>query len=143
MAAAVRTGLLETLALAGWRIEAYALVPTVLAQFLAMTLATLLAMAGGILLAAIVYIAGHPGASLPLAIDLMIDGLEQSPNWRYYLVAKVVLSSFLGGTIAALFGSVPSRAEDDVARAVHRTLLWSVLAVIACQCALVLMEFAR
>jgi ABC-type transporter Mla maintaining outer membrane lipid asymmetry permease subunit MlaE len=57
-------------------------------------------------------------------------------------MAKVVLSGFLGGTIAAFFGIAPSRAEDDVARAVHRTLLWSVLAVIACQCALVLVEFA-
>jgi hypothetical protein len=114
-----------------------------LAQLLAMTLATLLAIAGGMLLAALVYVAGHPGASLPLAIDLMIDGLEKSPTWRYYLIAKVGLSGFLGGTIAALFGSVPSRAQDDVARAVHRTLLWSVLAVIACQCALILAEFAK
>jgi hypothetical protein len=33
LAAAVRGGLLETLALANWRVEAYALVPVVLAQF--------------------------------------------------------------------------------------------------------------
>ena len=142
LAAAVRGGLLETLALANWRVEAYALVPAVLAQFLAMMLATVLATVGGVLLAAIVYVAGHDGASLPLTVDLMVDGLKQSPHWWKYALAKIALSSFLGGTIAALYGIAPSRAEDDVARAVHRTLLWSVLAVIACQCALVLAEFA-
>lgn len=142
LAAAVRGGLLETLALANWRVEAYALVPAVLAQFLAMMLATFLATLGGVLLAAAVYVAGHDGGSLPLTVNLMVDGLEQSPYWWKYALAKVALSSFLGGTIAALYGIAPSRAEDDVARAVHRTLLWSVLAVIACQCALVLIEFA-
>ncbi|MEX2112768.1 MAG: ATP-binding cassette domain-containing protein [Pirellulales bacterium] len=143
LAAAVRGGLLETLALAGWRIEAYALVPAVLAQFLAMALATIVALGAGVLLAAVVYVAGHEGASLPLTVNLMIDGLEQAPDWPWYLWAKIGLSSFLGGTIAALCGSVPSRADDDVARAVHRTLLWSVLAVIACQCGLILAEFAN
>jgi ABC-type multidrug transport system ATPase subunit len=143
LAAAVRAGLLETLALAGWRVEAFALVPTVIAQILAMTIATALALVGGVLLAAIVYVAGHPGGSLPLTVSLMVDGLEQSPEWSRYVTLKVVLSGFLGGTIAALFGIAPSRADDDVARAVHRTLLWSVLAVIACQCALIIAEFAR
>src|SRR4029077_14954564 len=76
LAAAVRSGLLETLALAGWRVEAYALVPTVAAQIRAMALATILAVAGGVTLAAIVYVSGHDGASLPLAINLMVDGLH-------------------------------------------------------------------
>ncbi len=142
LAAAVRGGLLETLAQAEWRIEAYALAPVILAQFLAMLLATVLALVGGVVLAAAVYVAGHDGASLPLAVNLMVDGLESTPNWWKYALAKVALSSFLGGAIAALYGVVPSRAEDDVARAVHRTLLWAVLAIIACQCALVLAEFA-
>jgi hypothetical protein len=138
----VRGGLLETLALAGWRVEAYALAPAVLAQFLAMTVATAAALLGGILLAAIVYVAGHDQASLPLTVNLMIEGLEQAPHWTRYAWTKIILSSFLGGTIAALCGIAPSRAEDDVARAVHRTLLWSVLAVIACQCLLIVAEFA-
>jgi ABC-type multidrug transport system ATPase subunit len=142
LAAATRGGLLETLALADWRVEAFALVPTVIAQILAMTIATAVAVATGILLAAIVYVAGHPGGSLPLAVNLMIDGLEQSPEWTRYLLAKIVLSGFYAGAIAALFGIAPPRADDDVARAVHRTLLWSVLAVIACQCALIVAEFA-
>ncbi len=142
LAAAVRGGLLETLALAGWRVEAYALVPAVAAQILAMSLATILALASGVTVAAIVYVSGHDGASLPLAINLMVDGLNQAPHWLQFLVAKTVLSGFLGGTIAALYGIAPSRVEDDVARAVHSTLLWSVLAVIACQCSLVLVEFA-
>jgi ABC-type lipoprotein export system ATPase subunit len=142
LAAAVRGGLLETLAQAGWRVEAYALVPAVLAQFLAMLFATMLATVAGVLLAGVVYVAGHDGASLPLTVDLMVDGIRQSPHWREYALAKIAFSSFLGGTIAALYGIVPARAEDDVARAVHRTLLWSVLAVIACQCCLVLAEFA-
>jgi putative ABC transport system ATP-binding protein len=142
LAAAVRGGLLETLALAGWRVEAFALVPAVLAQFLAMMLGTAMAVAGGVVLAAIVYVAGHESASLPLTINLMIDGLQNYPEWWRYITAKVTLSAFLGGSIAALYGIAPSRAEDDVARAVHRTLLWSVLAVIICQCALIIAEFA-
>lgn len=141
LAAAVRGGLLETLAMAGWRVEAYALVPAVLAQLLAMALATALALAGGVLVAAIVFVAGHGGESLSLTINLMIDGLREAPHWTRYAAAKIALSAFLGGTIAALYGIAPSRAEDDVARAVHRTLFWGVLAVIACQCALILAEF--
>jgi ABC-type multidrug transport system ATPase subunit len=142
LAAAVRTGLLETLAMANWRVEAYALVPAVLSQFLSMALATMLALGGGLLLAAVVYIAGHEGQSLPLTVNLMRDGLDQAPHWVRFLLAKVTLSSFLGGSIAALYGIAPSRADDDVARAVHHTLLWSVLAIITCQCALIVWEFA-
>jgi putative ABC transport system ATP-binding protein len=143
LASAVRGGLLETLALAGWRVEAYALVPVVLAQFVAMALATAVAILGGILLAAVVYVAGHEGASLPLTVNLMIDGLHQAPHGWLYLLVKIGLSCFLGGAIAALCGIAPSTAEDDVARAVHRTLLWSVLAVIASQCGLIVAEFAN
>lgn len=142
LAAAVRGGLLETLAMAGWRVEAYALVPAVMAQLLAMALASALALAGGVLVAAIVFVAGHGGESLSLTINLMVDGLREAPQWTRYAAAKIALSAFLGGTIAALYGIAPSRAEDDVARAVHRTLFWGVLAVIACQCGLILAEFA-
>jgi ABC-type lipoprotein export system ATPase subunit len=141
LAAAVRGGLLETLALAGWRVEAYALVPAVIAQVLAMSIGALLALAAGIVLAGIVYVAGHQEASLSLTVNLMIDGLDRAPHWKDYLLAKIVVSGFLGGTIAALCGIVPSQAKDDLARAVHRTLLWSVLAVIACQCFFVIAEF--
>ena len=58
VAASVRAGLLETLALARWPVEAFALVPAVIAQILAMTIATGLALAAGILLASMVYVAG-------------------------------------------------------------------------------------
>jgi putative ABC transport system ATP-binding protein len=141
LAAAVRAGLLETLAMAGWRIESYALVPAVVAQVLAMTIGTLLALVAGVVLAGIVYVAGHEEASLSLTVNLMIDGLDRAPHWWHYLFGKIVVSGFLGGTIAALCGIVPSQAKDDLARAVHRTLLWSVLAVIACQCCFVIAEF--
>ena len=141
LAAGVRNGLLETLALSGWRVEAYALVPAVIAQVLAMAIGTLLALVAGVVLAGIVYVAGHEQASLSLTVNLMIDGLERAPHWSHYLLGKIVVSGFLGGTIAALCGTVPSQAKDDLARAVHRTLLWSVLAVIACQCCFVIAEF--
>jgi hypothetical protein len=141
LAAAVRGGLLETLAMAGWRVESYALVPAVIAQILAMTIGTLLALVAGVVLAGIVYVAGHEDASLSLTVNLMIDGLDRAPHWTHYLFGKIIVSGFLGGTIAALAGIVPSQAKDDLARAVHRTLLWSVLAVIACQCAFVIAEF--
>jgi ABC-type multidrug transport system ATPase subunit len=141
LAAAVRGGLLETLALAGWRVEAYALVPAVIAQILAMFIGAILSLSAGIVLAGMVYVAGHPEASLSLTVNLMMDGLDRAPHWSNYLIAKVVVSGFLGGTIAALCGTVPSKAKDDLARAVHRTLLWSVLAVIACQCFFVVLEF--
>ncbi len=141
LAAAVRGGLLETLAMAGWRVEAYALVPAVIAQVLCMTIGTLLALVAGVVLAGFVYVAGHEGASLSLTVDLMVDGLDRAPHWSHYLFGKIVVSGFLGGSIAALCGIVPSQAKDDLARAVHRTLLWSVLAVIACQCCFVIAEF--
>jgi len=141
LAAATRGGLLETLALARWRVEAYALVPAVLAQILAMAIGAALALVCGVVLAGLVYVAGHQEASLSLTVNLMLDGLDRAPNWSNYLIAKVIVSGFLGGTIAALCGIVPSAAKDDLARAVHRTLLWSVLAVIACQCAFVIAEF--
>jgi ABC-type lipoprotein export system ATPase subunit len=141
LAAAVRGGLLETLAMAGWRVESYALVPAVIAQVLAMTIGTLLALVAGVVVAGIVYVAGHEEASLSLTVNLMIDGLDRAPNWSNYLLGKIVVSGFLGGSIAALCGVVPSQAKDDLARAVHRTLLWSVLAVIACQCGFVIAEF--
>jgi ABC-type transporter Mla maintaining outer membrane lipid asymmetry permease subunit MlaE len=134
--------LLETLALANWRVEAYALVPAVVAQILAMTIGTVLALIGGVVLGGIVYVAGHEQASLSLTVNLMIDGLNRAPHWSQFLFGKIVLSGFLGGTIAALSGIAPSQGRDDMARAVHRTLLWSVLAVIACQCCLVVAEFA-
>jgi ABC-type lipoprotein export system ATPase subunit len=142
LSAAVRGGLLETLALANWRVEAYALVPAVVAQILAMTIGTVLALIGGVVLGGIVYVAGHEQASLSLTVNLMIDGLNRAPHWSQFLFGKIVLSGFLGGTIAALSGIAPSQGRDDMARAVHRTLLWSVLAVIACQCCLVVAEFA-
>jgi ABC-type lipoprotein export system ATPase subunit len=141
LAAATRGGLLETLALAGWRVEAYALVPAVLAQILAMAIGAALAIVCGVVLAGVVYVAGHEDASLSLTINLMLDGLDRAPDWSHYLIGKVIVSGFLGGTIAALCGIVPSAAKDDLARAVHRTLLWSVLAVITCQCAFVIAEF--
>jgi len=47
-----------------------------------------------------------------------------------HLFGKIIFSGFLGGTIAALSGIVPSQAKDDLARAVHRTLLWSVLSLL-------------
>lgn len=142
LASAVRSGLLESLALARWRLESYVLVPTVVAQILCMALATLLALWGGLLMAAVVYTAGHQHASLPLALDLMRAGLQKSPSWPGYLAAKVVASGFLAGTVAALFGHSPGTAEDDVANAVHRTLLWGVLCVIVCQCGIIIAEFA-
>jgi hypothetical protein len=143
LSSAVRAGLLDTLALGRWRIESYALVPAVLAQILCMALATAAAVIVGLTLAALVYTAGHEQASLALALDLMRSGLSRAERWPSFLAAKVVLSGFLAGTVAALFGHAPAVSEDDVGRAVHRTLLWGVLCVIACQCGLMIAEFMR
>jgi putative ABC transport system ATP-binding protein len=143
LASAVRGGLRETLALARWRIEAFGLVPTVIAQIAAMLMATTIACFAGLSLAALIYLATHPRGSLDLAASLMLSGLDVVPGWRQFLITKVVASGFLGGAVASLFGLLPANSEDDVARAVHRTLLWSVLSVIGCQCALIVAEFAR
>ena len=143
LASAVRGGLRETLALARWSIEAFGLVPAVVAQIAAMVFATTIACAAGLGVAALVYLSTHPRSSLNLATSLMLSGLDVVPGWRWFLIAKVVASGFLGGAVAALFGLLPASTEDDVATAVHRTLLWSVLSVIGCQCALVIAEFAR
>ncbi|MCC6463984.1 MAG: ABC transporter permease [Planctomycetes bacterium] len=142
LSAGVRSGMLETLALARWSPEGFALAPAVLAQGLAMAVAATLATISGVALAALVYVAGHEGASLGLGLSLMLDGLDTAAHWREFLLAKVLVSGFLGGALAALFGLAPATSEDDVARAVHRTLLWGVLAVIAAQCALIVWEFS-
>ena len=84
--------------------------PAVIAQILAMTIGTLLALVAGIVLAGIVYVAGHEQASLSLTVNLMIDGLDRAPHWWQYMFGKIVLSGFMGGTIAALAGIVPSQA---------------------------------
>ncbi|KAA0215741.1 ATP-binding cassette domain-containing protein [bacterium] len=143
LSAGVRSGLLETLALARWPVESFGLVGAVLAQTLATAVATALALAGGIALAALIYVAGHEGASLGLALQLMQDGLNRTPHWMQFLAAKVIASGFVGGSLAALFGLAPATSENDVAKAVHRTLLWGILGVIAVQCVFVIWEFAR
>jgi len=142
LSSGVRSGMLETLALARWPVESFALVPAVLAQIVAIALASTLAVYSGVTLAALIYVAGHEGASLGLALDLMSDGLNDAPYWFEFLLAKVVLSGFIGGSLAAMFGLTPATSEDDVAKAVHRTLLWGILAVITVQCALIVWEFA-
>ena len=133
--------MLETLALGRWPVESFALVPAVLAQVLAIAIATALAVVSGITLASLIYVAGHEGASLGLALNLMSDGLSDAPKWLEFLIAKVCVSGFIGGSLAAMFGLVPATSEDDVAKAVHRTLLWGILAVITAQCALIIWEF--
>ena len=142
LSSGVRSGMLETLALARWPVESFGLVPAVLAQIVAIALATALAAYSGVALAALIYVAGHDGASLGLALTLMSDGLNDAPRWFEFLVAKVVLSGFIGGALAAMFGLTPATSEDDVAKAVHRTLLWGILGVITVQCALIVWEFA-
>ncbi len=143
LASGVRSGMLETLALARWPVESFGLVPVVLAQTAAMALATLIACYSGVTLAALIYVAGHEGASLGLALTLMSDGLEYAPYWREFLWAKILASGFIGGSLAAMFGLAPASSEDDVAKAVHRTLLWGILAVICTQCFFIIWEFAK
>lgn len=142
LSSGVRSGMLETLSLARWPVESFGLVPAVLAQIGAIALATTLALYSGVALAALIYVAGHEGASLGLALNLMSDGLGDAPKWFEFLLAKVLVSGFIGGALAAMFGLAPATSEDDVAKAVHRTLLWGILAVIAAQCALIIWEFS-
>ncbi|MCA8917040.1 MAG: ABC transporter permease [Planctomycetes bacterium] len=141
LSSGVRSGMLETLALARWPVEAFGLVPAVLAQVIAIAIATAFAAISGITLAALIYVSGHEGASLGLALNLMSDGLNDAPKWLEFLIAKIAVSGFIGGALAAMFGLAPATSEDDVAKAVHRTLLWGILAVIAAQCALIVWEF--
>ncbi|MHC4840371.1 MAG: ATP-binding cassette domain-containing protein [Planctomycetota bacterium] len=142
LSAGVRNGALETLALANWRVEGFGLVPSILAQSLAMMVATFVALILGVTLAGLVYVGGHEGASLGLAVQLMIDGLDNVESWKTFLWAKILVSGFIGGTIASLFGLAPARDTGDVAKAVHRTLLWGNLGVLATQCLFVIWEFS-
>ena len=141
LSSGVRSGMLETLALARWPVESFGLVPAVLAQVIAIAIATAFAAISGITLAALIYVSGHEGASLGLALNLMSDGLNDAPKWLEFLIAKIAVSGFIGGALAAMFGLAPATSEDDVAKAVHRTLLWGILAVITAQCALIVWEF--
>jgi ABC-type transporter Mla maintaining outer membrane lipid asymmetry permease subunit MlaE len=143
LASGVRGGALETLALARWPVEAFGLVPAVLAQTLALAIATALACVSGVVLASLIYVAGHEGASLGLALQLMTDTLDYAPKWKEFLIAKVIASGFIGGALAAMFGLMPATTEDDVGKAVHRTLLWGILAVITAQCLFIIWEFSK
>lgn len=141
LSSSVRAGLLDTLALAGIRTEAYALVPAVLGHTLSMALTTALACGLGLVAGAMVFIAsGSPMAPDQVAA-LMLNGLADQPAWFGWLFWKTLASGAVGGTVAALFGIQPAASEQDVAAAVHRTLLWSGFAVLAVQCIFVVAQF--
>jgi hypothetical protein len=142
LSAAVRGGLLETLALARWPVEAFGLVPAVAGQMVALTLATFLGIVSGLLVSGLIYVGSHPGASLGLALSLMTQDCLRDPRLYRFMLAKVIGSGFIGGATAALFGLCPVNNEFDVGKAVHRTLLWGILLVIAYQCALVVLEYS-
>lgn len=142
LASGVRNGLLDTLALARYPVEGFALVPNVLSQIVAMSLATVVACYSGLLVACLVYVGGHDGASMGLAFTLMTESLDAAGPWREFLIAKTLVSGFIAGALATLFGIAPATSDQDVAKSVHRTLLWGVLAVIAFQCAMIIWEFA-
>ena len=142
LASAVRSGLHETLALARIQPESFALVPAVLGQTLCLFVTTALAMALALGSSAIVFLATGTPLSLDLALEMMLAALDKEPDWLPWLVAKTATSGAAGGVIAALFGLRPSRgAESDVSLAVHRTLLWTLLAVLAIQCGFVIAQF--
>ncbi|MDD8050414.1 MAG: ATP-binding cassette domain-containing protein [Verrucomicrobiota bacterium] len=142
LSAGVRGGLLETLALARWPVEAFGLVPAVLGQIVALTLATLMGTCLGVLIAGLIYVGSHPGASLGLAMSLMTQGCLRDPVLHRFLLMKVIGSGVIGGVAASLFGLCPVSNEYDVGKAVHRTLLWGILGVIAYQCGLIVLEYS-
>ena len=141
LAASVRGGLLDTLALARIRSESYALVPVVISHTLSLLLVTALACVLALGAGAFVFLASGSPLTLPQVGRMMFAGVEAQPGWLGWLVAKTLLSGAFGGMLAALFGLQPTRSEQDVALAVHRTLLWSGFAVLGVQCAFVVAQF--
>lgn len=141
LSSSVRSGLLDTLALARISGESYALVPAVVGQVLSLAIATVFASAFGMFAGALVFMTGSSTMSLTEALDVMFAGATRYDNWLAWLIAKTVCSGAAGGTVAALFGLMPTRSEADVGRAVHRTLLWGMFSVFAVQCGFVIAQF--
>lgn len=142
LSSSVRSGLLDTLALARMRVEGYALVPVVLSQIVSLSIATAIASVVAVTAGALVFMTGTSKMSLSEVVQLMYTGADTYSGWFGWLVAKTLVSGFVGGAIAALFGLRPVRSERDVARAVHSTLLWGMFAVCLIQCAFVIWQFS-
>lgn len=142
LSASVRSGLLESLALGRVRLESYALVPAVLGQVLALCIASILAGFCGLVAGALVFQAGDTAMALDEVVSFMWAGMDYYPGWQGWMLAKVLLSGFAGGVVAALFGLSPTVSERDVALQVRRTLLWTMVAVLVIQCALIMSELA-
>jgi len=141
LSSSVRSGLLDSLSLARIETESFALVPAVVGQVVSLLICTALASVLGMLAGALVFMTGSATMSLPEALETMWAGASRYDSWFGWLVAKTLVSGFAGGAIAAYFGVQPIRDESDVARAVHRTLLWGMFTVFAIQCAFVIAQF--
>ncbi len=141
LSSSVRSGLLDSLALARIETESFALVPAVIGQVVSLLICTALASVLGMLAGALVFMTGSATMSLPEALETMWTGASRYDSWFGWLMAKTLVSGFSGGAIAAYFGVQPTRDESDVARAVHRTLLWGMFTVFAIQCLFVILQF--
>jgi len=141
LASSVRSGLLDTLTLGRMPVESYALAPTVLSQITSLFISTAIASVVAVAAGALVFMTGSSKMSLSEVVQLMYAGADTYPGWGWWLFAKTLVSGFVGGAIAALFGLRPVRTERDVAGAVHSTLLWGMFAVCLIQCAFVIAQF--
>ena len=105
-------------------------------------MATVLAMALALSSSALVFLAAGSALSFDLTLQMMMAPLDRAEHWHWWLLAKATASGAAAGVIASLLGLRPSRgAESDVSVAVHRTLLWTLLTVLAIQCAFVVAQF--
>ncbi len=140
LASSVRSGLLDTLSLAQIRPESYALVPTVLAMTLSLALTLSLACVLSLLVGAFVFSSTGSPMGLKQVATLMYSGVLDYPHWQYWLGAKVLVCGFVCGSITAFLGLQPLRSEYDIARAVHKTLLWNTFSILVIQCSFILVE---
>jgi ABC-type lipoprotein export system ATPase subunit/ABC-type transporter Mla maintaining outer membrane lipid asymmetry permease subunit MlaE len=140
LAAGVRGGLTDTLMLARIPSETYALVPAAISQMISLAIATAAGCVAGLVACALVFTGGGAQLSLPDAVSVMFSGVHTFESWQAWLAAKVLLSGFVGGAVAACMGLRPAASEADVGRAVHRSLVWSMFGVFAVQCALIVAQ---
>jgi len=141
LSSSVRSGLLDTLALARMNVESYSLVPAVLGNIASLALTTFLCCFLGLASGAVVFMTAGSPLTIDQVMDIMFSGTQYYPDWMTWVIWKTLVSGAVAGVLTALFGLRPVQSERGVAAAVHGTLLWTMFAVLLVQCLFVVAQF--
>ncbi|MCA8939589.1 MAG: ABC transporter permease, partial [Planctomycetes bacterium] len=141
LAASVRSGLLDSLAMAKIRPESWALVPAAISQMASIALATTIALLVGEFAGAMTYVVRGDVMGIRQIIEIMHFGIAAEEGWLGWLALRMIGSGFIAASIAAWFGVQPAKSEAEVSQRVQQALVWSLFAVLIFQCALIIAQF--